>query len=124
MSLLTRTKELAALGLNNSEIFAELELTPAALEGLLKRDPKFVFGIVQGRTEFLQPLVEKLVSLAIDPDSPKTSLNALLAAIERVDRSNATIMLAQEMVLLKGLAPSVVENTSPATVTELLRRKV
>jgi hypothetical protein len=125
MSINERAFNLAAGGASNAEIFAELELTPQALKGCLLRDHSLLFSIVKGRRLHIEPAIIGLVEMVQGGEEiPKRSLSAISLLIDRVDRQNNTLMLAQDLILLQGIAPS--ESMKPrdaATVTQLLRRR-
>lgn len=125
MSINERAFDLAAGGASNSEIFAELELTPQALKAVLLRDHNLLFSIVKGRRLHIEPAIIGLVEMVQGgEDIPKRSLSAISLLIDRVDRMNSTLMMAQDLMLLQGISPN--EMATPrdaATVTQLLRKQ-
>ncbi len=114
--------KLASEGKSNADIWGALEITSGALQRLLQTDPKLLFSILQGRTEYIESLMSLIHSWSSGEDAAKHQYSATTLLLERAEAANRTLTVAHDMVLMAGTTQAATSAPrDAATVTSLLR---
>lgn len=117
--------KLAAEGKSNAEIWGALNLTSGALQKVIQTNPALLFSIINGRSQFMDPIVGILVDMAHGgEDVSKGQWAAMSILLERAEAQNRVLTVSYEMILMTGTgAAPATEQRDAATVTQLLRKK-